>query len=383
MQERERSGAQRKSRDIEWGAMLSLSPIIVLALYPIATIIAPVGYFILFPEEIRLLPTLPLSATGREERATATRLGVNVPLTLYGILFTGLLLWLWSSQTSFLLSDLAPKMWRPAFFRGAYFGLSWAGIWLWLWLVLANPQRLRREVPGYGAPFVKQIVVCVAGTLCEELWRVICISELFTRGYSPAFAITVTSLAYAVAFLGNGLEAFVLAALEGSIFGMLFIWQRSFFAPFAAHLAVQAVFLWGVGQFSPEESPKLWMRGIRCPFCKTQLSRFQIRLTEPFDCTSCHEQISVSDGYRRAMRWIAVSGYLILYACTAVLLEKEVSDTLFVFLVWPVAFGVGTSGFLLYQRVFPPQLQYGSPTFITLGLDHHRRGADESEKKGS
>lgn len=358
--------------------MSSRSLIILLALYPIATIIAPLGYFLLFPEEIRLLASLPLSPTDQEERAAATRLGVNVPLSLYGILLGCLILWFWSSRAAFVLSGLIPKVWVSGAFRGAYFGLSWAGVWLWLWLILANARSLRRDVPGFGARFGKQITVLVVGALCEESWRVLCISGLVSHGYSVGFAIAVTALAYALPFLENGLERSVLAALEGSIFGMLFVWQRSFVAPFAAHLAVQAVYLWGVGQFSPEEQRKPWMRGIRCPICKAQLSRFQIKIREPFECASCHEQISVSDAYRSAMRWVGLSAYLVLYACTVVLLDKEVSDTVFTWLVWPVAFGVGTSGFLLYQRIFPPRLQYGSPTFITLGLEHHHSGVNQS-----
>ena len=50
-------------------------------------------------------------------------------------------------------------------------------------------------------------------------------------------------------------------------------------------------------------------------------------------------------------------------------------------LVWPIAFGVGTSGLLLYQRVFPPELQFGSPTFITLDLERHRHHTNDSENK--
>jgi hypothetical protein len=361
--------------------LFSPTLIVILALYPVACIAAPMVYFLLSPEEIRSLPSLPLSANDEGRKATATRLGVNVPLTFYGLLLCSAVLWLWFSHASFSPVGFQITGWLSAALNGGYFGLSWAGIWLWLWLVLSNPQRLRREVPGYGAHVAKQIIVCVVGAFSEELWRVLCITVLLASGYSAGFSVTATALAFALPFLGNGLEGSILAALEGAIFGMLFVWQRSFFAPFVAHLAVQAVYLWGVGQFSPEGQRKSWMRGIRCPICKAQLSRFQIKIRDPFDCPSCHEQISVSDGYRRAMRWAGLSAYLILYASTTVLLERKISDTLYIILVWPVAFGVGTSGLLLYQRLFPPQLQYGSPTFITLNLEHHRSDASDSENK--
>jgi len=339
------------------------------------------AYFLLCPDEIRSLPALPLSATDKEEQAKAIRLGVNLPLAFYGLLLCGAMLWLWFSRVTFSSAGFDIKRWAPGTLKGGYIGFSWAGVWLWLWLVLASPQRLRREVPGYGAHFAKQVIVCVVGAFSEELWRVLCIVALIGSGYSAGFSVTAAAVAFAIAFLGNGLERSILAGLEGGIFGLLFVWQRSFFAPFAAHLAVQAVYLWGVGQFSPEGQRKSWMRCIRCPVCKAQLSRFQVKIRDPFDCPSCHEQISVSDGYRRAMRWVGLSAYVFLGASTMLLLEHQVSDALATLLLWPIAFGVGTSGLLLYQRVFPPQLQFGSPTFITLNLEHHRSDANDSERK--
>jgi hypothetical protein len=361
--------------------LLSPNLVIVLALYPAASFVAPAAYFLLCREEIHSLPTLPLSATDQEEQAEVIRIGVNQPLAFYALLLCGVILWLRFSPIVFSTDILNTKGWVSGTIKGGYIGLSWAGIWLWLWLVLANPQRLRREVPGYGAPFGKQIVVCVVGAFSAELWRVLCLATLITSGYSPSFSVTASALVFAVAFLGSGPERSILAALEGSIFGLLFVWQRSFFAPFAAHLAVQAVYLWGVGQFSPDGQRKLWMREIRCPVCKAQLSRFQIRMRDPFDCPSCRKEISVSDGYRKAIRSVGLCAYLVLGPFTMLLLEHQISDTLAILLLWPIVFGAGTSGVLLYQRVFPPQLQYGSPTFITLNLEHRPSDTNDSEEK--
>jgi hypothetical protein len=361
--------------------LLSPNLIVALALYPVASFAAPMAYFVLFPEEIRSLPTLPLSLTDKEEKATVIRLGVNVPLAFYVLLLCCTILWLLFSHAVSSSAGFNTKGWLSGTLKGGYIGLSWAGIWLWLWLVLSNPLRLRRAVPGFGAHFAKQVIICAVGAFSEELWRVLCIAALIAYGYSVGFSVTAAAVTFAVAFLSDGLERSILAGLEGAIFGLLFVWQRSFIAPFAAHLAVQAVYLWGVGQFSPEGQRKSWMRGIRCPVCKAQLSRFQIEIRDSFDCPSCHEQISVSDGYRRGMRWVGMSAYLILGASTMLLLENQVSDTLAILLVWPVAFGVGTSGLLLYQRVFPPELQFGSPTFITLDLERHRHHTNDSENK--
>lgn len=355
--------------------------VLILLLYPLASFVAPAAYFVLYPEDIRRLPSLPVSATDEERKGTLIRLGVNQPLMFYDLLSCCSILWLWFSQSSFHLdgSQFKGSVWGAL--RGGYVGLSWAGMWLWLWLVLSNPQRLSRAVPGYGARYLKQVVVCVVGAFFEELWRVLCIGALIASGYSPSLSVTAAAATFAIAFLGEGLERSILAGMEGALFGLLYVWQQSFFAPLAAHLAVQAVYLWGVGQFSPNGPRKPWMRAIRCPICNAQLSRLQIKIREQFNCPSCHERISVSDGYRNAMRWVGTLAYIFLYASTVLLLEHQISDTLMILVLWPVAFGVGTSGLLLYQRVFPPRLQYGSPSFITLNLDHHRPDASDGENK--
>jgi hypothetical protein len=335
----------------------------------------------LYPEEMRSLPALPLSATSEEGKATATRLGVNVPLTTYGILISCVILWLWFSQGLFPIVSFQSSSWLSRALKGGYFGLSWAGIWLWLWLVLSNPERLRREVPGYGARFAKQITVCVVGAFSEELWRVLCITALLARGYSAGFSVTAVALPFALAFLGNGPEGSILAALEGINLRNALCLAAILLCPVCSSLSGPSRVLVGRGTVFPRRQRKSWIRGILCPICKAELSRFQVKIRDPFDCPSCHKQISVSDSYRGTMHWVGLSAYLIFAAATMVLLENQVSDTLFVLLVWPVVFGVGTSGLMLYQRLFPPQLQYGSPTFITLNLEQHRSEADDFKNK--
>jgi len=359
--------------------LLSPTLISIVALYPVAAFAAPVAYFQLFPEEMRELPVLPVDDTDEEARSKAIRLGVNEPLMFCGVLLCCTAMWLWLAQPVFHADGFQGKGWVSGAIKSGYVGFSWAGMWLWLWLVLSNPQRLSRAVPGYGARFLKQTVVWVIGAFSEEFWRVLCIAALTASGYSATFAVTASAIAFGVASLGEGFERSILAALEGSIFGLLFVWQRSFFAPFVAHLAVQAVYLWGVGQFSSGKLSKPWMRGIRCPVCNAQLSRLQIKIRESFDCPACHSQVSVSDGYRQAMRWVGLCAYLSLAPFTMLLLEHDVSATLGILLLWPIVFGAGTSGLLLFQRMFPPRLQFGGATFIALNLDHPR--ADMSDEK--
>jgi hypothetical protein len=359
----------------------SLAIISLLALYFLTSVAGPRAYFLLYPQEFRSLPTLPSVESEYKERTSAIRLGVNQPLLIFGLLLGSAILWLVLSGATFSPDGFHIKGWLWATLKGGYIGLSWAGIWLWLWLVLSNPQRLRREVPGFGASFPKQVVVSVVGAFSEELWRTLCIAVLISSGFSGSFSVMAAALAFGIAFLRNGPERTILAVIEGIILGLLFVWQRSFLAPFAAHLAVEAVYLWGVGNLSQQSKRKSWFRGMHCPVCNAQLNRLQIKILEPFGCPICRKQISVSDRYRSVMRMAGTFAYIFLSLSTLVLLEHQISENLALLLLWPVAFGVGTSGLLLYQRVFPPTLQYGSPTFITLNLEQHRDSANDTENK--
>ena len=80
-----------------------------------------------------------------------------------------------------------------------------------------------------------------------------------------------------------------------AFFGFLFLWQGSFLAPFGAHLAVQAVYLWGVGHFPLDrESRRTWqIPGTKCRVCGTSLRLLQIKLDEEFECAACKETLSL------------------------------------------------------------------------------------------
>ena len=366
---------------------MSSSSILALVLYPILGFAAPMVVFSLWPEKFPPRPTLPAGPSTHEEKTAWARLDVILPMAFYCALILCVSLWTRFSLLNLSQVGFHTGGWVSATLRGGYVGLSWAGIWLWKWFVLSAPQRLRRVVPGLAAPFALQMVVWIVGAFSEEFWRAVGISALLTDRYSPIFAVIASSLVFAVAFLPDGLERSALALLEGAIFGVLFLWERSFAAPFAAHLAVQAVYLWGVGQFSSERrlGKSKWTRVIRCPVCGVQLSRLQVKLTEDFACPSCHKRLSTSEEYRTAMRWVAALSYMLLFVCSVALLYAKIQEQdggIAIWLVGPIAWGAGPSLLFLYQRVFPPTLQYAETHFLTLNLDEphppHSNGDDDT-----
>jgi hypothetical protein len=239
---------------------------------------------------------------------------------------------------------------------------------------------MRREIPGLMAPLKVQIAVWLVGALAEETWRVTAIAALIASQNSPLFSVVVVSAAFGSGYLSLGLQR-AAASLEAAFFGFLFLWQGSFLAPFTAHLAVQAVYLWGVGQFSQDrQSRKTWqIPGTKCPVCHTDLKLLQIKLSEVFECPSCKERLSLSDGYQNIMRFAAAFGFCSLILCTLILLTDWIPGNLGAWLTYPVSYGVATSCLFLYRktftRLFPLRLQRGTPHFITLGLE----GRNESK----
>src|SRR3989441_1121026 len=112
--------------------------------------------------------------------------------------------------------------------------------------------------------------------------------------------VVAVSIAFGSGYLSLGPQRAAVASLEGMFFGFLFLWRGSFLAPFTAHLAVQAVYLWGVGQLSQDrQNRKTWqIPGTKCPVCQANLKLLQIKLNEVFACPSFKESLSLSDGYQ-------------------------------------------------------------------------------------
>lgn len=368
-----------------------MSPLVLLLiLYPVIGMAAPVVFYSLWPKKRPPVPNLAADAVPRSEKAAAARLGALISLFIYGSLMCGTLLW--QLLFSFELDKLGffANLWLPSALIGGYLGISWAGISIWFLALGAAAGRMRREIPGLMAPLRVQIAVWLAGALAEETWRVTAIAVLIASRNSPLVSVFAVSVAFGIGYLSLGLQRAAVASLEGVFFGFLFLWQGSFLAPLTAHLAVQAVYMWGVGQLSQyRQGRKTWqIPGTKCPVCQTHLKLLQIKLSEVFDCPSCGEPLSLSDGYQNVMRFAAAFGFGSLNLCTILLLKDWVPASLVFWLTLPVSYGAATSALFLYRRaftrLFPPRLQRGTPYFITLNLDgRHKSNADNDENQDS
>ena len=89
------------------------------------------------------------------------------------------------------------------------------------------------------------------------------------------------------------------------------------------------------------------------------------------------------DTYQNIMRFAGASILVFVLFCSTFLfiIWFPFNIGACVFLGYPVTLGIETSGLLLYRRtfvrLFPPQLQRGTPYFITLNLDPHRESKSD------
>src|SRR6266481_6145577 len=358
--------------------------LLLLLVYPLASLAAPVFFFWLWPQ-MRPPASDPASAIDEQAKGVLARLGVFIPLSIYFIVAVGTLAWQTFFSTDFDRSIFSMNKWLSGSLVGMYLGTAWAGASIWLLALGAATGRMRREIPGLLASVKFQSVVWLGGAFAEEIWRVITVLALLRSGSSPALSVIAVSVACGCGYLMLGPQRAAVAALDGAFFGFLYLWRGSFLAPFVAHLAVQGVYIWGVGQLSVNrQMRKTWqIPGTKCPVCRRSLGLLQIKLSEVFECPSCKATLSVSDAYQGLMRFAGAFVLLFVLFCSIFLLTFWLPYYLGVLLTYPVTLGVMTSGFLLYQRtfvrLFPPQLQRGTPYFITLNLDPRR----ESKSDGS
>ena len=368
-----------------------MSPLVLLlVLYPIVGMAAPVVFYSLWPKKRPPVPHLTADAVTETEKTATARLGALISLFIYGGLMCGTLVWQLFFSGGLDKSGLFANSRLSSALIGGYLGVSWAGVSIWFLALGATTGRMRREIPGLMAPLKIQIAVWLAGALAEETWRVTAIVALATSRNSPLFSVIAVSIAFGSAYLNLGLQRAAVGSLEGMFLGFLFLWQGSFLAPFTAHLAIQAVYLWGVGQWALDrKSRKTWqIPGTKCPVCHTHLKLLQIKLSDVFECPSCREPLSLSDGYQNVMRFAAAFGFGSLIICTLVLLTDWLPGNLGAWLTYPVSYGVATSGLFLYRRaftrLFPPRLQRGTPYFITLNLEgRHKSKTSDSEEQNS
>ncbi len=346
----------------------SSSVLFLLFLYPVVSFAGPFAFYSLWPRA-----AIP-DASDEDKRASAAHSAALVSIFVHTVLLCSAIAYRQLSPLS--LSDLAlpsnSRVWTTLV--GAYLGISWAGISFWLLAVGAVTVRLRREVSGLMAPVRVQIPVWLLEASSDEVWRVVAISQLLAAHNSPAFSVAATTVAFGVAYLRYGVQRAAIAVLDGLFFGFLFLWQGSLFAPLAAHLAFHAVYLWGVGEYSQDrEGRKTWqIPGTKCPVCHSDLKLLQIKMSDVFECPSCKASLSVSDGYKNVLKFVAAFSFCSLIIITILLLKDWVPGKLVFWLTYPVSYGVATSGIFFYRRLFtrlfPPRLQRGTPNFITLNL---------------
>src|SRR5882724_2788595 len=149
-----------------------MSPsVLLLVLYPVVGIAAPVVFYSLWPKELPPVPNVAADAVTETEKAVAARLGALISLFMYGSLMCGTLLWQLFFSVDLDKTGFFEHSQLPSALVGGYLGVSWAGVSIWLLALGAATGRMRREIPGLMAPLRVQIPVWLMEALAEETWR--------------------------------------------------------------------------------------------------------------------------------------------------------------------------------------------------------------------
>ncbi len=189
-------------------------------------------------------PQFILTPGTGEERAETSRFILVLLLISYGIVLGSVLWWMRLHSITLEQVGLRTDRWVSALLRGGYLGIAWAGLLPYFLRLYPETKRSPIVIPGLGGPYSYRIGTLLAGSIVEELWRAFCVSSLVVAGYSSWFAIAISSLAFALAFLLWGTKTSMVAAVGGGLFASLFLWQQSFAAPLSAHLAFQGYASW-------------------------------------------------------------------------------------------------------------------------------------------
>jgi membrane protease YdiL (CAAX protease family) len=102
-----------------------------------------------------------------------------------------------------------------------------------------------------GGSFILWVVVISVVAFSEELWRVTCFVLLFRAGFTVVTAITLATIAFALAHVSNGVARALGTGLGSIVEGLLYVSLRSLPAMAAAHFALDIVGLWWVRCHTP------------------------------------------------------------------------------------------------------------------------------------
>ncbi len=126
-----------------------MSPsVLLLVLYPVVGMAAPVVFYSLWPKMLPPVPNLAADAVTETEKAATARLGALISLFMYGCLMCATLLWQLFFSVGLDKASFYTNTWLSSALIGGYLGVSWAGVSIWFLALGAATGRMRREIPG-------------------------------------------------------------------------------------------------------------------------------------------------------------------------------------------------------------------------------------------
>lgn len=222
--------------------MTSISAFLALAAFPV------LGW--LTPEPVSLqwgfrhgklgvpAPPLPPGLKERSERNSRC-----LRLLRYAVLSGFLFFLMRASSLQTSVVGLTLHHWPRFLLLGSGAGLVWVASTSFIGGIGGHSwRRGPRQLEDYFASGSLElwIFITLVGCFVEEYWRAFCLVGFEQVGYTPLFALLVTSFVFALAHYGGGARALEFGRLSGhATFGvlvaLLFIWSHSIVATYSAH----------------------------------------------------------------------------------------------------------------------------------------------------
>jgi hypothetical protein len=355
---------------------MSIQSLTVLLLFPLS------GWLIwsAFLPWIRKAAAKHVSIPGlspRELLAKIFLLNGQANLLAYLVVLFGTGIWVWINHFTWKEAGVTLVFKLDEMVLGAACGIAFFGglILLAGFQKKLIPQRqFLWEVPALYALGYMRWVLLFLGIVTLEFWRATSITSLMKDSISPGAAILVCSGVYALRLFSGGPYRMVYGAIEGLVFGGLYVWLGSLEGPLAARLACELgtfVIFRGTVPAPPDFSlPHV----ANCPLCRRGLTRAEVRFRQSFACPQCHQVIGLPGWRVPLVRFLCFGGFLGFLGVFLGFTPDGTEDSYLHLCIAYIGALLATIGTIALIDVLSfRRLRPGSPGMPSLGLTSNRR----------
>lgn len=290
----------------------------------------------------------------------------------------------WRSNFAVQVSGFrAPSPTFDGLLLGAIAGWAWYAA---LFLLVKLQQRLlpasllHWEAPVLYIDGAARRSLFLVGAVAIEFWRATVLSALQADGMSPSNALVTCAAVYAGRMVLQGRHRIAYGALEGLVYGGLFLHFGTLAAPLGGRIIFD-IGLYGLLRRTVRLLPSSGLPVVTlCPLCHKNLTASDFGQSATFRCPHCHEILGTT--HARPKRILA--SYSL--SCIAFLIVQEATgqlqsdSSLFLGLLVSIAAALGFT--IWIDSLLPAKIDPGNPNLPTLDLTPRRPPPNGQDQPG-